>query len=309
MGTMNKLIKSKPVIGKPEWSVLKYDRNVFYDNLWGTDPALLECRGHVQDSSGRTIAMPLTKVFNYLENNAGSQLKDDTIVWVERKINGSMFHVTNTQEGLLFGTTGSAVLGNVETTNDFLNRGRDLFYLTVDPALFSKQPDYITFVFEVVDNVNDPHIVDDADGLYLLAGRSVTGTLLPRSDIELFTAKNNHNRDHKLKLAETKIITFGELVKEVKTCRHEGYMVMGSYGYICKLKSPFYLNKKRVKKITSAKLFSKNWREYFDDDFYAIIEEIHSKYTKDEWEELTPYDKDVIFSAAYRYLISRVKFK
>lgn len=306
---MSNLIKKKPVIGKEDWSVLKYVRDVFYKNLWNTDSALLECRGHVVDSDNKPVSTPLTKVFNYLENGAGSELKDDTIVWAERKINGSMLHVTNTKEGILFGTTGSAVLGDIETENDFLNRGRDLFYKVIDQDLFKKQSNSITFIFEVVDNVNDPHIIEDEDGLYLLAARSLSGYLIPRNDLELFAAKNNHNRNFKLKLAEAKVTTFGELVKEVKTCKHEGFMVMNADGYVCKLKSPFYLNKKRVKKISADKLFSKDWKIHFDDDYYAIIEEIHSKYTKDQWEELTPYDKDVIFSAAYSYLISRVKFK
>ena len=34
---MNNLIKKRPVIGKEDWSVLKYVRDVFYKNLWNTD--------------------------------------------------------------------------------------------------------------------------------------------------------------------------------------------------------------------------------------------------------------------------------
>ena len=69
-------------------SVLKYKNNVFWDNLWHTDPRLLECRGMVVDSEDNVIILPFTKIFNRFEN--GKDLPMDKQICVPRKVNGFM---------------------------------------------------------------------------------------------------------------------------------------------------------------------------------------------------------------------------
>ena len=48
--------------------VLKYKNSVFFNNLWGVDDRLLECRGTVVDEDYNVISRPFTKVFNSREH-------------------------------------------------------------------------------------------------------------------------------------------------------------------------------------------------------------------------------------------------
>lgn len=305
---MNKLIVKKPVIGKTDWSVIKYKREVFYKNLWNEDPEFMEARGKVVDSLGNVIALPLRKVFNYLENDAGKELTEGSLVEVTKKINGSMFHVTATALGLLFGTTGSAVLGDIETENEFLKRGRDFFHQHIDALQFIKLSNGNTYIFEVVDNINDPHVIaGEADGLYLLSIRSLSGEMFGTDYVEMNASILNHvsNKEKKLKVPSSCVLSWGELLKSIRDCKHEGFMVRlwGNGEFICKLKSPYYLNKKRAQRINPEKLFSDQWREYFDDDFYATVSEIRNSFRKEDWEELSEVERSELFDKVYKNMV------
>lgn len=312
MKKLNELITKKPVIGNSDWSVVKYNRKVFYNNLWNEDPEFMEARGKVVDSNGGVIALPLRKVFNYLENGAGSDMQDTEVVEAIKKINGSMFHVTLTQKGILYGTTGSAVLGDTETDNDFLNRGRKMFKEHFNNHLFDVLQINSTFVFEVVDNENDPHIINDEDGLYLLCIRTLDGELLSHQDVQAIVNCNNHlqhlsGKEKFLKIPVSFILTFGDLKKTMENCVHEGYMVklLNGADFKFKIKSPYYLNKKRTQRIKPEKLFSDDWKKYFDDDFYAIVEEIRKDWTLEKWSALEEVDRSVVFDGTYNFLLNR----
>lgn len=305
---MSKLIIEKPVIGRNGWSVLKYKREVFHDNLWGTDDALMECRGKVIDDKGNTIALPLRKVFNYLENGAGADLSPDDLVEVTKKVNGSMFHATQTKEGILFGTTGSAVLGDAPTDNEFLNRGRKIFYEHVDKEAFSKFSYGMTHIFEVVDNQEDPHVVNDEDGMYLLSVRNLDGKMMGSNFVEITASLLNMHSKHlkMLSVPQSRVVRWGEVLKALKTCKHEGYMVRvwGSSDFICKVKSPYYLNKKRAQRIKPERLFSEDWRSFFDDDFYATIFEIRRSFTIDQWSAMTEQERSEMFDRVYENILT-----
>lgn len=304
------LIIKKPVIGAEDWSVQKYAREVFYKNLWDTDDELLESRGKVVASDGSVVALPLKKVFNYLENGAGSDLKLDDLVELIYKVNGSMFHVTLTDRGLVYGTTGSAVLGDTPTQNDFLNRGRDLFKSIVDVEKFKNATSHgVTWVFEVVDKVNDPHVVDDFDGLYLLAIRDTdTGEMFDFKRVRASSKYLNENftLDGEYILDTLSIeVTFAVALNLVKISQHEGFMVrkVGEIDFSCKMKTPYYLNKKRAQRMSPDKVFSENWRENFDDDFYATVHKIHSDYTKESWANLDEQQRGTAFQKAYSEIL------
>lgn len=307
---MSKMIIKKPVIGCSEWSVLKYKREVFFQNLWDTDAELLESRGKVVDSEGNTIALPLKKVFNFLENGAGSELTQDSLVEVTQKINGSMLHVTATDKGLLFGTTGSAVLGDATTDNDFLNRGREAFYAHIDEKAFINHSQGKTVIFEVVDSVNDPHVVEEEDGLYLLASRKLTGELDSNTSVEILGAmlrfKSGLVGKKLVKVPLSKVLAFGHVLDAIKECRGEGYMIRlwNSGEVICKLKSPYYLNRKKAQRIKPELLFANDWRSYFDDDFYATVNEIRRMFTKDQWSEMDEQERSKTFDHTYKTLLN-----
>lgn len=303
---MSNLINRKAVIGAISLFVIKYAPRVFHENLWGSNEDLLETRGRVVDADGNTVALPLKKVFNYLENGAGSDIPMSAKVRAIEKINGSMLHVTNTPHGILYGTTGSAVLGNAETDNEFLNRGRELFNKVIDKHFFKIVHCGSTFIFEVVDNENDPHIINDENGLYLLGIRDPNGVLVDHVKVARYAYLNNiYKGDFILKCPKCIEGSLGEILHLARTVEHEGFMVQlkGSTEFVFKLKSPYYLNKKRAQRIKASKLFAQNWREFFDDDYYATIDVIHCKFTEEDWNLLEESDRAKAFEDAYRELL------
>lgn len=305
---LNNLVNKKPVIGAPELSVVKYKAKVFHDNLWGESEDLLETRGRVVDSFGNNVALPLKKVFNYLENGAGSDLNGDTMVEAIVKINGSMLHVTNTPYGILYGTTGNAVINDTPTDNEFLNRGRDLFKSVVTLDFFEKVHKGSTFIFEVVDNENDPHIVDDENGLYLLGIRDTNGVLLKHRVVAgLAYLSNVYLGKSLLKVPACFECRFQVILDTLKNCKHEGFMIklVDGKDFICKLKSPYYLNKKRAQRLSAVKLFADDWRKFFDDDFYATVEEIRKDWNMAAWDDLAEETRSAVFEATYNWILNK----
>ena len=98
--------------------VLKYKNSVFFNNLWGVDDRLLECRGTVVDEDYNVISRPFTKVFNYKEN--GTNLDAYTHVMATRKVNGFLGVLTAYKGEPLFSTTGSLSGKYVDLARDVI---------------------------------------------------------------------------------------------------------------------------------------------------------------------------------------------
>lgn len=289
-------------------TVQKYKKKVFYDNLWNTDAELMESRGKIKHD-GKVIALPFKKVFNYLENDTSYPL-NYTVCAVE-KINGFMFHVTaiesvqtsvDMQEALklddipyhVYGTTGSI-------DSDFVTMGkRALIKHNVNTNLIGKVEKELlkvknlhTYIFEIKDNVNDPHIIfDEADGVYLLGVRDiVTGKLLHQYEVDELAKAINAKRP------KWKNIVFGELLKEVKTVRHEGFVVydLESNDAILKLKSPFYTIKKWYMRRNNDYVFRSNYKQLVDEEYYPVIKKIRKNHSEEEWMNLDKVAKGELF--------------
>lgn len=100
--------------------VLKYKNSVFFNNLWGVDDRLLECRGTVVDEDYNVISRPFTKVFNYKEN--GTNLDAYTHVMATRKVNGFLGVLTAYKGEPLFSTTGSLSGKYVDLARDVITK-------------------------------------------------------------------------------------------------------------------------------------------------------------------------------------------
>ena len=247
--------------------VLKYSKRVFYDNLW--NDYLEECRGTIVDADFNVVQRPFTKIYNYgIEANA-PVLSEDTIVECFRKVNGFMCSVTWHNGKLLVSTTGSTANDYVDMANSFIDRRRETF-----ESYVSTFPDF-TFMFECV-HANDPHIIVEKPGLYYLGSREKTWDSVARNDgwdsINEFALA-----DH---MVEWKRCTLGEVLREVKTVRHEGFVFYTEdYKVSAKIKSPYYLTSKwvarnpRTDKLVNMEA---DIKKNLDEEYYPLVDAIRA---------------------------------
>ena len=253
-----KLVSMKPCEGYPGLFVLKYSRRVFYDNLW--NDMLEECRGTIVDENFNVVSRPFTKIYNYGVEDRSPKLADDVRVMAFRKINGFMVAVTWHNDDLLISTTGS-------TDNDYVNMARSLIDLDQYRAV-CKQWYGTTFMFECVHR-DDPHIVPEKEGMYLLGYREKAWNSpisLDQVMLRMLT------RDFGTIPVEAFKVTMGELVEMSKTARYEGFVFYSAEGVSAKIKTPFYLtNKWMARNPRTDKLLTKEFREQIDEEYYGLL--------------------------------------
>lgn len=266
-------------------SVFKYARKVFYDALWNTDPLLLEARGIVLDDEGNKVIWPFTKVFNYKENNAGVNLTMDTEIIAPRKINGFMAACRIWKGGLIVSTTGSL-------DSDFAVLARK----HIEKLDTKNMNSLYTYIFEICDP-SDPHIVEEEAGAYLIGVRMMSRNYpMAREDQVDDVAK-----EIGAKRPEVFYGTFGELWEQVKTCKHEGWMVIDAETgeTVMKIKSPHYLSKKFLmrmgqKKVTAMFEDKDNFIKTIDEEFYPVVHYITRWWDADKWQATSEADRRAV---------------
>lgn len=260
-------------------SVLKYKNSVFWDNLWHTDPRLLECRGMVVDSEDNVIIWPFTKIFNRLEN--GTDLPLDKPVVCSRKVNGFMAAASLYNDEIIVSTTGTLDSTFAEIAREHIiggwQRGNDHLKKLLGIGL--------TLMFEICDET-DPHIVDEKPGAYLIGCRfHNTGSMVPEVALDGLVKDTVWNRP---KCYED--ILFGDVVTMANTCTHEGFVVrdpqMGTL--LLKIKSPHYLTKKFLMRGGDNKWDMiwdnpKEAKKRIDEEYYELLDHIREHYSKDDW--------------------------
>ena len=254
-----RLVLRKPSQRYPGLYVLKYHNRVFYDNLW--TPELEECRGTVIDDDWRVIVRPFQKIYNRFER--GTNIDSDEIVTAVRKVNGFMGAVTWSPERnqIIYSTTGSL-------DSDFAT----LVYQhlkTFVPAHHLEQP--TTWLFEICD-ASDPHIIQEDLGAWLIGARNIeTGELLSQELLDSVAETQGFLRPGWWR------VCFSDVVRQTKTCRHEGYVVYGKDTAL-KIKSPYYLTKKLFARLKRERLCSQ-WlidnRQNIDEEYYPLIDHIN----------------------------------
>lgn len=279
MSKYNELVKVKKYDNGLE--IHKYNRKVFFNNLWNEDPNLVNARGTVYDADGNIVQYGFTKVFNFHEN--GTVINHDNLVLAIRKINGFFAAVSWYNGDILVSTTGSL-------DSDFVQMAKD--NLPLDKMANSlKSNSNTTFMFEICDK-RDPHIIKEEHGAYLIGARSkkLNSELYPESYLDSFA------RIWRVKRPEYKIIRFSDLIEETKTVKHEGWMVYDlESDVMLKMKSPYYLVSKflaRTKKLDD--IFTANYKHKFDEEFYGLCEYLQENYTKEQFLETSEQDRLVI---------------
>jgi hypothetical protein len=244
--------------------VLKYSKRVFYDDLW--NEYLEECRGTIVDADFNVVSRPFTKIYNYGIEKLAPVLDPTTVVNAYRKVNGFMVAVTWHNGDILVSTTGS-------TDSDYVKMAREL----IDVERYRKvcrEWYNTTFMFECVHR-NDPHIVPETEGMYLLGYRAKSWDASPVSpDPKLLRMLAV---DFGTLPVEHYSTTVGELLAEVKKVRHEGFVAYTYDGLAAKIKSPYYLVKKWVaRNPRTDKLMTNAFKEMVDEEYYPLIEAIRA---------------------------------
>lgn len=225
-----------------DYVTFKYAKKVMYDYLWDQHPEVHECRGHTYHvPTGKLVLAAPRKSFNYLENGTWKDVSLDTTVYAYKKFNGFMATLGIHNGEILVGTTGSL-------DSDYAKLARQRLSEAYDFERVSTWCENVTWLFEICDP-SDPHIVNDESlgAVYLGFRDNETGEFWP------FAATPSRYG-----------ITLGELFQELPEVRHEGFMVYDEQGNVCKLKSPYYVGKKKLMR-AKLKWLDKLWNNNFDD--------------------------------------------
>lgn len=277
----------------PGLFVKKYARHVFFDASW--DAATLEARGHVFNSDGKIVINAFTKVFNYTEpNETGNptRLDRDAICTVVRKVNGFLGCATYVPEfnKVIVSTTGSL-------DSDFVKYAEDMLPASAIKHIegeYKSSNRAKTWMFEIV-HPEDPHIVSEIPGAYLIGCRYVDIADKYTSDGDL-----EFSLDYSAKLMGVmrpswyNNVRFGDLVSELKTVKHEGWMVYSDDSCL-KIKSPFYLALKAAARKKDIMSLDKT---RVDEEFFPLIDHIKSNFEEFnamEEQDRLKYMRDFLF--------------
>ena len=252
--------------------VLKYRKKVFYDNLW--DEYLEHCRGSVIDKDFNLISYPFQKIYNYgIEKEAPVFSEIDTMVTAYRKVNGFMVSVSYWNGDVLVSTTGS-------TSGDYVDMAKEMMLKHMpwsdwQMALMADDCRDMTFMFECV-HPNDPHIVVEKPGMYILGYREKTwkSTVGHHPAVLEQLGEMFH-----CFVPECFHVTVAALKNMVKTVKHEGFVFYDENGVGAKIKSPYYLTSKWVaRNPRTDKLvdLNKDIKQNLDEEYYPLVDAIRA---------------------------------
>ena len=264
-----RLVKMRQSDRYPGLSVLKYSKRVFFDNSWNN--FLEECRGAVIDSDFNLISYPFTKIYNYGIEHRAPVVAPDTKVTAFRKVNGFMAAVSWYQGDLLISTTGSLDSEYVDMVRELIHSK----YNYQDWCLFFGRRDMenMTFMFEVCHR-NDPHIIPEKEGLYLLGYRENVWHSPVLHDSFMLRELSAELGCFAPECVVTNMARLQELAKEV---RHEGYVAYTQDGMSFKIKSLFYLTNKWVaRNPRTDKLMREDFKKQIDEEYYPLLAAIQA---------------------------------
>jgi hypothetical protein len=245
-------LATKKINEKLSLVTYKYAKRVMYDYLWAKHPELMECRGHTYCmKTGELVLCPPQKSFNYdeagnLPSPAWFNKPLDTPVLAARKWNGFMASARIWNGELVVGTTGTT---NEETSKYVVWAREEILKL----GKYDQPGENLTSVYEII-HTDDPHIVDD--GVQRAVNLLARGT-----DVGIWP----------LGLQQT---TLGDVLKESKTAKHEGWMVYDRAEYeggtdvplTCKIKTDYYVGKKKLMRMSP-----KNVKIMFNMNFFGAL--------------------------------------
>jgi hypothetical protein len=147
-----------------------------------------------------------------------------------------------------------------------------------------------TMMFEIC-HPKDPHIVEEEFGAYLIGFRlHGSGVLVPEEILDRMSFASNSVYGEGTVLRPNHFYaTFKTVLKKLKTCEKEGYMVYkkGSNKAL-KLKSPHYLSKKFLMRMGAGKLKTmfenpEQVKKSIDEEFFCAVDYIVNNFDENEW--------------------------
>lgn len=272
-----KLVQRKESKRWPGLYVLKYKKDVFYDNLWHLNDALLDCRGLVVDENYNVVVQPFRKVFNYQENGTVIDLNEECDV--VRKVNGFLGVATydsSISHGLIYSTTGSL-------DSDFVDLIEKHVHKYLLEILDWCDGDKATFLFEICDS-SDPHIIPEEEGAWLIGCNMYDKGWMCEYELDAMADLFGCKRPEHLMVSK-----FKHVLEMSETAKHEGFMVEGmASGTKLKLKTPYYLTSKFFARASEKKMTqiisSPQAREEIDEEYYPLIDYVQQQY--EQYKEL-----------------------
>jgi hypothetical protein len=263
-----------------QYTTFKYARKAMYEYLWYQVPDLLECRGHVYDNVTKQLVQAAPrKSFNYLERGYWKDVPLNTPVEMYKKINGFMACATLHNDELLVSTTGTTTSEYAKWAKELIQRDYKYYDLVIEKD--------VTTLFEVV-VPQDPHIVQEYEGLHLLGVREkANGNFHPMGDRAIRC-------------------TLEQALEIAKSDRGEGFMMYpmqsdGTYDYnnCCKLKTDYYVGKKKLMRMTAKniEIMYKNPDSIaagLPEMWYAVVQYIAHRCYKDMWLQASDQQRRVI---------------
>jgi hypothetical protein len=262
-------VKMRESVAYPGLYVLKYSKQVFYKNSW--DNFLEECRGAVVDENFNLIAYPFKKIYNFGIESRAPKIGFDTKVTAFRKVNGFMASVTWYNGDLLISTTGSLDSEYVEMVKQLIRQK----YNYQDWCLVFSRSDLrgMTFMFECC-HVDDPHIVPEKEGMYLLGYReNVWGSRVQHDSFIL----RELAQELGCYTPECTVTNMGRVQEMAKETTSEGYVIYTDDGVSTKIKSPYYLvNKWVARNPNTDKLvdLNRDIKHSIDEEYHGLIDHI-----------------------------------
>ena len=251
--------------------VLKYKKSVFFDDLW--NDYLEECRGTIVDADFNLITYPFTKIYNYGVEAKAPVLSDDTKVTAFRKVNGFMVAMTWYNGDVLVSTTGSTDSPYVAMAKEMMLTHQS--WADWQIAFANSELEGLTVMFECV-HPNDPHIIPEKAGMYVLGYReNEWGSSVGHDPMVLQDLAFMFNC-FKPESVTTNMARLKELAKE---CKHEGYVLYTDDGLSSKIKSPYYLTSKwvarnpRTDKLVDLK---RDIKHNLDEEYYPLVDAIRA---------------------------------
>lgn len=270
-----KKLATKRISPDGKLALYKYSRKVMYDQIW--NDRTMECRGHVYDiNTGAIVQAAPRKCFNYLENGWWKDAPLNTIVRVEKKYNGFLANATIYNGELLVTTTGSF-------DSDFQKLAKQMIEKHLSqPGNVGLVDEKFTTSFEIC-HPSDPHIVTEKEGVYLLCYRyKDNGQLVHRvTDFHCY-------------------MTLQEILDRVKLFDNiEGVMLSGYNGQVCKLKSPIYVAKKKLMRMSPLMvermyINRQAVKDQIDNRFWCLVDFVVNTINIDQWLRLTDQDRRAI---------------
>lgn len=253
----------------------KYAKKVMYDYLWDKHPELLMCRGHVYDlNTGELVIAAPKKSFNYLENGTWEGKPISTLVYLYKKYNGFMACATMHNGQLVVSTTGNTSGKYAEWAKEYVS---NYYEEESKHCTFGVMPDGVTDLFEII-HPEDPHIVHEEVGAEFLGWTNMYSMR--------FTPAPDRARTHQF-------TSLGVALDLVKTVKHEGFMVYDLVtGEVCKLKSPYYIGKKKLMRMTDKKI---------DELFANPVQYFHNNMPQ-EWQWFIPVIKDCLTADIWKVM-------